>query len=77
MSLLDAQQLMRGKELKMDLDELVSAKEAQKLLGLKHTAFFAIANCEGFPLRHKVGKRAVRWSVKELMEWREKQKVRK
>lgn len=61
----------------MEYDKLVPAAVAQEIVGMKHTAFFELANCEGFPLRHKVGKRAVRWSVKELMEWREKQKVRK
>lgn len=61
----------------MEFDKLVAAKVAQEIVGFKRSAFYELAKCEGFPERHFIGNQAVRWSVKELMEWREKQKGRR
>jgi len=56
-------------------DKLVAAKLAWEMLGIKKTYFYELAKCEGFPSRYKIGKRAVRWIERELIDWRNRQKV--
>lgn len=55
-------------------DELLPIGEIKKLAGIGKTMIYRLEREGSFPKRYKPGGYASRWSRREVMDWRERQR---
>ena len=51
------------------IDRMLRREEVQERTGLSRSAIYRLMREGGFPLPHRVGRRAVRWRESDLQTW--------
>ncbi|ECG8624766.1 AlpA family phage regulatory protein [Salmonella enterica subsp. diarizonae] len=58
---------------KINNERIIREKECKELTGLSRTTRFLKEKAGDFPIRRKIGGRAIGWMLSEIQEWQKKQ----